>query len=212
MAIFQGAIGSIFGRTNPGNTGTNPNVRQGFDASLVTMDAHGRYQEAVQRGSVYVASNQAAQALSTALSTTQTGFTLTNPAGSNVNLVVLDAVIALATAPAGISDLVWAANVNTVATAVTQTTALTVRNALLGSSLTGAGLAASAVTLPAAPVVVRPVGGGPVATGSVTSPFIRDEIAGLLVLTPGTALSLSCLTTAISVLAAVTWEEVTTSA
>jgi hypothetical protein len=102
---------------------------------------------------------------------------------------------------------VWAANVNPAAAAVTQTTPLTVRSALLGAGAAAVGLAASAVTLPAAPVVVRPVGGGPVATGSVTSPFIRDEIAGLLTIAPGCALSLSALTTAISVLCSITWEE-----
>ena len=212
MALFQGGVGSAFARFNPANNGSNPNVRQTYEGSVVTQDAHGRYQEAVLRGNVFVASNQAAQALSTALSTTQTGFTLTNPAGSGVNIVVLDATIALASAPAGISDLVWAANVNPVAAAVTQTTALIVRNALLGSSAAGVGLAASAVTLPVAPVVVRSVGGGPVATGSVTAPFIRDEIGGLLVLAPGTALSLSALTTAISAITSVTWEEVTVNA
>lgn len=188
--------------------GASVTVRGGRTGELNVADAHGRYQEAVYRGNVYVASNQAAQALSVALSATQTGFTLTNPAGSGKLLVVLDACIALATAPAGISTLVWAANVNTVAAAVTQTTPLTVRSANLGFAGSPVGLAASAVTLPAAPVVVRPVGGGPVATGSVTAAFIRDEIAGSLILQPGTALSLSALTTAISVICSMTWEEI----
>jgi hypothetical protein len=157
---------------------------------------------------VFVASNQAGQALSTALSTTQTGFTLTNPVGSGKNLVLLQAVIALTTAPAGISSLVWAANTNPLAVAVTQTTPLTTRCAILGNSSASTGLAASAVTLPAAPVVVRSVGGGPVATGSVTSTPIIDNINGALVLQPGTAISLSALTTAISAICSVTWREV----
>src|ERR1700752_142777 len=187
--------------------GAAPNLRAEKTGALVVQYAHARYTEEVYRGNVFVAANQAAQALSTALSTTQTGFTLTNPAGSGKNLIVLDACIALASAPAGISDLVWAANVNPAAAAVTQTTPLTVRNALLGAAASAVGLAASAVTLPAAPVVVRPVGGGPVATGSVTAPFIRDEIAGLLMIAPGCALSLSALTTAISVICALFWAE-----
>ena len=156
---------------------------------------------------VFVASNQAAQALSTALSTTQTGFTLTNPVGSGVNLIVLETTIAICTAPAGVSTIVYAANVNPVAAAVTQTTPLTVRSAKLGSSQQAAGLAASAVTLPAAPVVVRAVG-GPVATGSVSETYILDDVQGALVLTPGTALSLSTLTTAISCIIAMSWQEV----
>ena len=156
---------------------------------------------------VYVASTQAGVATSTALSTTQTGFTLTNPAGSGKNLVVLDAVVACTTAPAGAATLVWAANVNPVAAAVTQTTPLTVRNAKLGVSGTGAGLAASAVTLPAAPVVVRPVG-GPVAGSQINPPYFVDHVDGALVITEGCALSLSSLTTAISAVISVTWREV----
>lgn len=203
MPIIQSQVGPQVNAD-----GAQPNVRSGKTGELIVADGHGRYQEAVLRGNVYVASTQSGVALSTALSTTQTGFTLTNVAGSGKNLVMLDACIALTSAPAGVASLVWAANVNTVATAVTQTTPLTVRNALLGTSGTPVGLAASATTLPAAPVVVRPVGGGPVATGSVTAAFIRDEIAGGLILTPGTAISLSALTTAISAIISVTWEEI----
>lgn len=156
---------------------------------------------------VYVASTQAGVATSTALSTTQTGFTLTNPSGSGKNLVVLWATIACTTAPAAAATIVWAANVNTTATAVTQTTPLTVRNARLGESGTGAGLAASAVTLPAAPVVVRGIG-GPVATGSVSPPYFRDDVNGALVLEEGTAISINSLTTAISAVISVGWREV----
>lgn len=190
------------------SNGSQVVMRGGRTGEAVVTDAHSRYQEAVLAGNVYVASTQAGQALSIGLSTTQTGFTLTNPAGSGKYLVVIGAQIAPTSAPAGVSSLVWAANVNTVAAAVTQTTPLTVRNALLGAGSTAVGLAASAVTLPAAPVVVRAVGGGPVATGSINSAFIQDEIAGGLVLAPGTALSLSALTTAISAVISVVWEEV----
>lgn len=202
MATTQGQVGlQILA------TGATVTTRLDRTGATVVNDGNARYVEAVSQGNVYVASNQAGTALSTALSATQTGFTLTNPAGSNKVLYPIDACIALTTAPAGVSTLVWAANVNTVATAVTQTTPLTVRNANLGLASTAVGLAASAVTLPAAPVVVRPVGGGPVATGSVTSAFIRDEMAGVGALQPGTALSLSCLTTAISVICGLTWLE-----
>lgn len=156
---------------------------------------------------VYLASTQAAQATSTGLSTTQTGFTLTNPAGSGKNLVVLQATIACATAPAGAAPIVWAANVNPVAAAVTQTTPLTVRSAKLGETGTGAGLAASAVTLPAAPVVVRSIG-GPVAASSISPPYIRDDVNGALVVEEGCAVSINSLTTAISAVISVVWREV----
>lgn len=156
---------------------------------------------------VFTAANQAGQALSTALSTTQTGFTLTNPVGSGVNLIILQIRVIFTTAPAGIASVVAAANVNPIAAAVTQTTPLTVRSAKLGSSQQPAGLAASAVTLPAAPVVVRGLG-GPVATGSVSQMQVVDDVDGALALTPGTALSINCLTTAISAITSITWAEV----
>lgn len=157
---------------------------------------------------VFVASTQAGQATTTGLSTTQTGFTLTNPAGSGKSLVVLEINIAQSVAPAAAGIFVAAANVNPVATAVTQTTPLTVRSAKLGVTDTGAGLAASAVTLPAAPVVVRPIGGGPLATGGINSAFISDKVDGALVIQPGCALSISTITTAVTAIIGMTWREV----
>ncbi len=156
---------------------------------------------------IFVASTQAGVATSTALSTTQTGFTLTNPFGSGKTLVLLQVRGALTTAPAAIATVVLAANVNPVAAAVTQTTPLTVRKANLGVSATAVGLAASAVTLPAAPVVVRGLG-GPVATGSVSQPQIVDDIEGALCVAPGCAVSINSLTTAISGIWSVIWEEI----
>jgi len=158
--------------------------------------------------SVYCASTQAGVATSVALSTTQTGFTLTNPAGSGKNLVVLEINIAQSVAPAAAGVFVAAANVNPVATAVTQGTPLTVRSAKLGETGTGAGLAASAVTLPAAPVVVRPIGGGALATGGIQSNFISDKVNGALVIEEGCALSINTITTAVTAIIGMTWREV----
>lgn len=156
---------------------------------------------------VFVASTQAGVATSTGLSTTQTGFTLTNPLGSGKNLVVLQINVACTTAPAAAATIVAAANVNASAAAVTQTTPLTVRSAKLGVTDTGAGLAASAVTLPAAPVVVRAIG-GPVGASTISPPYIKDDVNGALVITPGSALSINSLTTAISAVISMVWREV----
>lgn len=156
---------------------------------------------------LFVASTQAGVATSTALSTTQTGFTLSNPFGSGKTLVLLQVRGALTTAPAAIATVVLAANVNPNAAAVTQTTPLTVRSANLGNTKGSVGLAASAVTLPAAPVVVRGLG-GPVATGSVSQPQLVDDIDGALQVAPGCAVSINSLTTAISGVWSVIWEEI----
>ena len=156
---------------------------------------------------IFMASTQAGVATSTALSTTQTGFTLTNPIGSGTTLVLLFVSGALTTAPAGIATVVLAANVNPNAAAVTQGTALVVRNAKLGNSTQGVGLAASAATLPVAPVVVMGLG-GPVATGSVSQPQIFCELNGGLAIEPGCAISINSITTAISGIWTMIWAEV----
>ena len=156
---------------------------------------------------IYVASTQAGVATSTALSTTQTGFTLTNPAGSGKTLVLLRFDGTVSAAPAGAAPLVLAANVNPVAAAVTQTTSLTVRKANLGVVGTGAGLAASAVTLPAAPVVVAAMA-APLAASSITPVTLNIAFDGSLCIAPGCALSLSSITTAVTGIWSMTWEEI----
>lgn len=158
---------------------------------------------------IYLASTQAGQATSTGLSTTQTGFTLTNPFGSGKTLVILQINISQSVAPAAAGAFVLAANVNPNAAAVTQTTPLTVRRANLGTAGTGVGLAASAVTLPAAPVVVRPIGGGALATGGIQSAFIADNVDGALCVAPGCAVSVSSITTAVTAIIGMVWEEIT---
>ena len=156
---------------------------------------------------IYMASTQAGIATSTALSTTQTGFTLTNPAGSGKTLVILQIRGALENAPAGVATVVLAANVNPNAAAVTQTTPLTVRKANLGVAGAGVGLAASAVTLPAAPVVVRGLGGA-VAASSISQPQIVDDVDGAVCVAPGCAVSINSLTTAAEGIWSMVWKEV----
>lgn len=196
-----GPIISAEGAVNPARTSKT--------GALVTLDAHGRYQEAVVRGNVFLAANTATQALSLN-SGTATGLILTNPAGSTKNLILLEVCVALASLPAGQSNLILTGNNNPAAAIVTHTTPLTVRNALMGSGLGAVGLADSAATIPNANIM-RIIGGGTaatVATSTAFPPFIRDEIAGLIVLAPGTCISLQCLTTAITVVASMAWEEV----
>lgn len=156
---------------------------------------------------IYLASTQAGVATSTALSTTQTGLTLSNPYGSGKTLVLLKFFGAFTTAPAAIATLVLAANVNPVAAAVTHTTPLTVRKANLGVAGTAVGLADSAATLPAAPVVVAGLG-GPVATGSVSQPQVVNNFEGSICVAPGCAISVNSLTTAISGIWTIVWEEI----
>jgi hypothetical protein len=204
MAIFQGNQGQTGKLVGSGVTASFGE----FGEALVSELAP-RYYEWTYRGQVWLAANSAVQALSLN-SATATGIILSNPAGSGKNCVILDAGVSLASLPAGQSSIIWTANVNPVAAATTHTTPLTVRNALLGFSGSAVGLVDSSATLPAAPSIVRVMGGGPAATiASSTSfpPFIRDEVAGELIVAPGCAISIQCLTTAITVLASIAWLE-----
>lgn len=170
----------------------------------VNSDSQGLYYESAFRSRLFFACNTASQALSLN-STTATGLCLTNPSGSGVNLVLIQLNVALLTAPAGISNLILTGNTTTVASA--HTTPLTVNSAIFGKTGGSVALADSAATMPAL-TIFRPVGGGPVATGSVTSPQIQDNINGQIVLGPSSSISLQCLTTAISVIASLSWIEV----
>lgn len=185
-------------------------LRSGDFNELVVNDVGlGRYAEAVRREQVFLASVQAGVALTTTLSVTATGMILTNPIGSGKNIILLEAIFALASAPAGVATIGWAAQTfDPVTTGVTHTTPLTVRSAKGLRAVTGVGLADSAATLPNVPVAVRWVPGGPVAASSIVPPFIRDEIAGALVLIPGTSINTFVLTTAITAAISLLWAEV----
>jgi len=156
---------------------------------------------------IFLASTQAGIATTIALSTTQTGFTLTNPFGSGKTLVLLQVNGAVSAAPAGAAPLVLSANVNPNAAAVTQTTALTVRAANLGTTKGAVGLAASGVTLPAAPVVVAAIQ-APVAASSITPSNINVSFDGSICIAPGCALNLASITTAVTGIWSMVWEEI----
>lgn len=175
--------------------------------STVTADSLGVFYEETYRGNLFFACNTASQALSLN-STTFTGLALTNPASSGKYLILIQLNVALLTAPAGISSLILSGNLTTPIT--THTTPMTVQPGLIGRAASAVGLVDSAATTPAL-TILRPVGGGPVATGSVTAPFIQDNINGQIVLAPGTFIGLQCLTTAISVIASLSWIEVATT-
>jgi putative intracellular protease/amidase len=177
--------------------------------ALVVADGHGRYTEATRTGNVFTAANTAVLALSVN-SGSATGIILTNPVGSGKLLSVLDVCVSIASLPAGQASLVLIGGSST--TAVTQTTPIVFKNSLLGGSgATGVALVASVATLPAASFAInRIIGGGPAATiaASTSFPaFIRDEVAGLIVLYPGSFISLQAVTTAVSVMASISWEE-----
>jgi len=190
--VDQGRIGEM-----PGSDAGIQPISLTKQGALKVGDRHARYYEAVYRGNVFWAS-PGSQALTVNGSGAMTGLALTNPSGS------------LASAPAGISTLVIGLHSTPIATHTTPIPGQPINALIVNSAPKGASqaLVDSAWTPPATATVIRGVGGGPVATGSVTSPFMRDEVAGLITLGPGTSIVILCLTTAITVVPTLYWEEV----
>lgn len=183
-------------------------LRGGRTGEGIVSAAHGRYFEASYRGNVYCGGNTAAQATSTS-SATATGLILTNPLGSGKYLSILDITVGVGAVVAAAFEVGLFANVNVLAAAVTQTTPITPRNALLGSSLIGVGLLASAATLPAAPIHIRTL----LASGWVTATaqsmeVVKDEVGGAISLLPNTAVSIQSVVGTQSCISSITWEEV----
>jgi hypothetical protein len=195
-------------------SGQNQISASGAFADQIVSDAAARYYNMVKRGNVFFACNSAVQALSVN-NATATGLILSNPVNSGKNLVLLEATIALASVPGAISEIVLTGHDAGTST-ITHTTALTVRNALMGagggstSRQVNVGLADSSATIPASPTVFRAFGSYlwiATAANVIGTPFYKDEIAGALVVGPGCDVSIQAVTTAISAICSMTWAE-----
>lgn len=183
----------IMGQVGRGSyaDGSNPRARQGADGSLVTIPGQGQYYQLVKDGLVYVAQTAAAGvAPGTAIGTTAAA-ALYNPAGSGKLLVILKTALAYVSGTLGSGFVSHCVNTNPIAAAVTGT-AMTAKNALVGAASGNIGQPLTTATLPAAPTPVRPFCTlTPILASSVTQPYqVIDEIAGEIVLKPGTCHSL----------------------
>jgi hypothetical protein len=174
--------------------------------AIAVAEAHGRYMDAVLRGRVFMACQQAAAALGTALTATVATICLYNPSESNVNLVLLQSSIAI---PVGTTagQLVYAVNDTPGQVIPVTTTALTPRNALLGSGQAPVGRVFSIATLPANPVAVR-VAAGIISTTPGGVHGIVDDVGGAIILGPNTAVTLQGITTNATGQMGILWEEV----
>jgi len=183
-------------------------VRQDRAGALVVSEAHGRYYETAFRKALFRSSNLAGVTTTSGFATTYTGFCLTNPVGSSVNLVVnkvtyASVVVQTAALLVGIMSGVSA-------TAVTQTTPLVVGGAFAGTA-GGVGLAASAVTLPVAPTSILLL--NVIGTAAITTvPDIGQvvDLEGSLIVPPGgfAAFYTSAASAASSLAFGMQWEEV----
>lgn len=177
-------------------------------AALVVADGHGRYQEPVYRQRVWTAAGQAAVSLGAGLSATSV-WSLYNPIGSGVNLVLLEFTFAFSAAPAAAAVVFLTIPGTTGQATPTGLTLLATpwSNALVGSAFqSSVARVYTAATLAAVPIVYR-VLGSVVAVGSLTPPTLGGEIAGLIIVPPGAHVTLQA-SAAASGFPSMTWEEI----
>ena len=207
MALpIQGTVGG----NAPAGAGTNPsNIRFGPTGEVVVQELHGRYYETTARKALFSGANLAGVTTTAGFATTYTGFCLTNPIGSNVNLVLSKVTYgALVAQTAALVLGIMTGYNNT--TAVTQTTPLVPLGNFAGQPA-GVGLIASSVTLPSAPT--RLILLDTLLTGAITTSVTGGKVVdleGSVVLPPGgyAAFYTSAASVASSLAFGGMWEEV----
>jgi hypothetical protein len=195
-----GVISSAVGTVNA--------LRANEQGSLMVQPSGGKYYEAVKLGRVYVVANQAAVALTAAFATTYTGLLISNPVGSNVNLVMMNVAFSL-------SVVASAATVIGLMTGANPTTAiaagLTPRNRLIGGAAGVARASASCDLTGAVPVLEQPIAqvGTLATTGTQIGNVASLDLEGSMIVTPGgyVAIYSFAANTAVA-LCSFMWEEV----
>lgn len=185
-------------------------VRQGNMGDLIVSELHGVCYEAAYRRTLF---NGAivGQVTTVGLATTYTGLCLSNPVGSQVNLVLWKVGYAFIVAFAAGSAVGIMTGYNST-TNVTHTAAVTPRSQFFGVGGSGIGLLDSSATLPTAPTVNTIFGAG--LTGAITTtPFGLGgviDLQGSIILPPGAyaAVYTSTISGAAGGAFSFTWEEV----
>ncbi len=200
----------------PSKDGVPLTTRFGRSGERATGMAHAEYYEAVSRGNVYSACTASGGvAPGTSLLTTG-AFTLHNPYGSGKNLVILTASLAIpwnvATFTMGAGAVYFTTHAG-VAVVNPTGTAITIRNALLGSSAVGVALAFTTSTV-TTQVALRPfcqLGAVVEDTTVLPASMVKDAVNGEFIVGPGYGINLHGITAAGStplVILGMTWEEV----
>ncbi len=161
--------------------------------------------QGVLDGQVYTGANPLGTPVTTqaGLSATTPALTLHNPAGSGVNLVLIDAEVAFAAAPAALCNVCLAYDPS-VPTALTPANVL---NNSIGNANAPLGKCSRIATLGAAPVAFELLGTVLAAAAVGQVPPLKLESNGKHVIQPGQNISVQT-SSAASVLAKFTWKEV----
>jgi hypothetical protein len=193
--------------------GVSGQLRGLYDRTVGVADTHGRYQEATIRGAVNACVNSAAQALSLTGTTTYTGMVVYNTPNSGKNLVLLEAIYAPTSTivtSGGAIILFSQAVAATLPTLTTTNVSTSPFSTFMGGGVASAAKVASSCTLAANPIFLRPLASmqfsGTPATVQLAQ--VKDEIGGSIVIPPGAGVGIVAVTTAITGIAYLSWEEV----
>lgn len=188
--------------------GATREIRLGRYGGQAVFDSHGRYYDCVSRGNVFTSQVVAAMTWGTALTATAVTYTLHNPPNSGRNLVLLEATATIITNTTA-GSVVYAVNDTPGQAIPATTTAATIRNCLLGAGNASIARVFSIATLPAAPVTVRSFFCVPATAVTALSPtMLIDDLAGKIILTPNTSITLQGITIVGTGFASMMWEEV----
>ncbi len=190
-------------------------LRQDKSSSLAVVQGNAQYHEMASRGLVYslqtatTGATIAAGHVAPPAAAAATLLTLSNPAGSGVNLVILKGTIAHISGTAGTGAFSWcvAANTTSVLTATPNATAACTRSG--GGSSAGIGYTATALTGGLAHTVMRlfPTAVFATALDAASQGKVAiDFVDGAIVLTPGYILTIAPAATGSTHIAAVSIE------
>lgn len=183
--ITQGQVGALATAQSLA-AGSQTITRLGNMGDAIMSELHGRYYETTYRRAGFIAANPTAVTTVAVVSGTTTagltGIFITNPVNSPVNLVLNKVGYSVVVAPAAAMPVFLGVGYNS-GTAVTQTTALTPRNAYVGVGAAGYGLVSSVVTVPTAPNFTHSLG-TVFTTLSSNGPTVVD-LEGSVILPPG---------------------------
>ena len=204
-------IQTVVGGNQPATAGSQPqSLRVDPTGAPIYGKIHGDYYEAAVRKTVFSGSNIAAVTNSAGFATTYTGFCLSNPIGSTVNLVVNKVKYAPLVAQAAAIQLGLMTGYSA-ATNVVHTTPLVPLSNFVGQPA-GVGLIDAAATLPIAPtrvILLDSLLTGAITTATTGGANVIDQ-QGSIIIPPGgfIAMYTSAASTATSLAFGMTWEEV----
>lgn len=182
--ISQGQVGPQT-TTSSLAQGSQPAIRLGNMGETIVSSLHGHHYEANYRRSLFAAANQTPVTTTVGVATTYVGLCLSNPVGSNINLVLDRVAYSFLVAFPAAATLGIMVGYNS-STNVTHTTPITPRSQFVGAPA-GFGLVDAAATLPTAPYLNNVLGAG--LTGAITtgvgSALNILEINGSIIIPPG---------------------------